>query len=142
MNWSTSQVAEVYRKRGSPNPIQQACDSSAPTSKYHARKKELDGHLFDSVREANVYRNLIVAQAAGAISGLELQPRFLLQEGFRTPDGKKQRRIEYVADFSYLDLATGRRRIIDVKGFKTAAYRLKAKLFMAKYHDIQFEEWK
>lgn len=110
------------------------------TSKYNARKVTLDGHRFDSQREARRYEELKALEAGGKISQLELQPRFELQAGFRYR-GEAVRKIEYVADFKYLDYERGGLVVEDVKGMRTDVYRLKKKLFLAKYgDDVIFEE--
>jgi hypothetical protein len=101
-------------------------------SKYKAKKTIIDGITFDSKSEANRYVDLKLLQRGGAIKNLSLQPRFMLQEGFVNIDtGKKERAIEYVADFMYDE---GDRIVVeDVKGFKTADYKIKRKLFIKKY---------
>lgn len=100
----------------------------------------LDGHRFDSQREAKRYEELKQREAAGKIAQLELQPRFELQPAFRYR-GEAVRKIEYVADFRYLDYERGGLVVEDVKGMKTEVYRLKRKLFLAKYGDgVIFEE--
>lgn len=66
-----------------------------------------------------------------------LQPRFLLQEGFRK-NGKAYRKIEYVADFMYEQ--DGKLIIEDVKGIKTDVYKLKQKLFEKRYQDLAIKE--
>ena len=110
------------------------------TSKYNAKKVTLDGHRFDSRREARRYEELKALEAAGKIAQLELQPRFELQAGFRYR-GEAVRKIEYVADFKYLDYERGGIVVEDVKGMRTDVYRLKRKLFLAKYGDsVIFEE--
>jgi len=46
----------------------------------------------------------------------------------------KDRKVgEYRADFRYVEARTGKLIIEDVKGVKTAVYRLKKKLFEALY---------
>lgn len=108
--------------------------------KYNASKVTLDGHRFDSRREARRYEELKQMEAAGKIAQLELQPRFELQPAFRYR-GEAVRKIEYVADFRYLDYERGGLVVEDVKGMKTDVYRLKRKLFLAKYGDgVIFEE--
>lgn len=110
------------------------------TSKYNASRVVIDGHRFDSQREARRYEELKALEAAGKISQLELQPRFELQAAFRYR-GKAIRKIEYVADFRYLDYERGGLVVEDVKGMKTDVYRLKKKLFLARYgDDVIFEE--
>lgn len=103
-------------------------------SKYKAKKTEIDGITFDSKAEAKRYQELKLLERAGQIKHLSLQPRFMLQEGFvNVHTGKKERMIEYVADFMYLE-----NNVIiveDVKGVKTADYKIKRKLFIHKYQD-------
>lgn len=110
------------------------------SGKYNASKVMIDGHRFDSQREAKRYEELKQREAAGKIAQLELQPRFELQPAFRYR-GEAVRKIEYVADFRYLDYERGGLVVEDVKGMKTDVYRLKRKLFLAKYGDgVIFEE--
>ena len=51
-------------------------------SKYNSRKVVVDGHKFDSEREAMRYRALKKMEQEGKIAQLELQPRFELQSEF------------------------------------------------------------
>lgn len=107
-------------------------------SKYHAKPTEVDGVVFDSMKEASHYADLKFLERAGVITDLELQPRFLIQEPFIC-DGKKERKIEYVADFRYK--RDGRVVVEDVKGKKTDVYKLKRKLFLYRYGDsVDFRE--
>ena len=103
-------------------------------SKYKAKKTVIDGITFDSKAEAKRYQELKLLERAGQIKHLSLQPRFTLQEGFvNVHTGKKERMIEYVADFMYLE-----NNVIiveDCKGFKTADYKIKRKLFIYQYQD-------
>lgn len=71
-------------------------------SKYNNKKTQIDMYVFDSAKEAKRYKELKYLEMAGEISNLELQPRFLLQESFRK-NGKTYRKIEYVADFKYIE---------------------------------------
>jgi hypothetical protein len=45
-------------------------------NKYHARKTELDGYIFDSKAEARRYSELKLLEVAGKISNLQLQPKY------------------------------------------------------------------
>lgn len=101
-------------------------------SKYNAKKKVVDGHTFDSKREAERYCELKLFVRAGEIRDLELQPRFLLQDKFVDKQGNKHRKIEYVADFLYID-KQGRNVVEDVKGVLTDVYKIKKKIFLKKY---------
>jgi hypothetical protein len=103
-------------------------------SKYKAKKTEIDGITFDSKAEAKRYQELKLLEKAGQIKHLSLQPRFTLQEGFvNSHTGKIERKIEYVADFMYLE--NGVIIVEDVKGMKTSDYKIKRKLFIHKYQD-------
>ena len=110
------------------------------THKYHARKTAVDGITFDSKKEATRYRELKALEHVGKIDRLELQPRFILMDGFRY-EGKAVRKIEYVADFLYRDLSTYELVVEDVKGVKTDVYKLKKKLFLKHYgNEYKFKE--
>ena len=62
-------------------------------SKYHNEKVVLDGITFDSKKEARYYANLLIQKKAGLVKEFELQPVFILQDSYRTKDGKKVREI-------------------------------------------------
>ena len=107
------------------------------SSKYHAEKADVDGIKFDSVAESERYASLKLLERAGVIQNLKLQPHFLLQDGF-IYQGHKERKIEYIADFQYE--RDGKMIVEDVKGMKTEVYKLKRKLFLYKYRDVEFRE--
>ena len=72
---------------------------------------------------------------AGEIEGLELQPKFIVHDKFTDNTGKKQRPIIYIADFQYME---GELSVVeDVKGYATKDFKIKAKLFMARYPEYQ-----
>jgi len=106
--------------------------------KYNAKPVEFEGFKFDSKKELKRYQELKMLEKAGKIKDLELQPVFLIQEGFYYR-GKAIRQITYRADFEYID-ENGNRVVEDVKGFKTDVYKLKKKLFLKKYPDVIFKE--
>lgn len=106
-------------------------------SKYNAKKITIDGHNFPSKREAERYCELKLFLRAKEIKNLELQPRFLLQDGFVDKAGNEHKKIEYVADFMYIDKC-GKTVVEDVKGVLTDVYKLKKKLFL-KIYDDQYE---
>jgi hypothetical protein len=98
--------------------------------KYGNRKvvRQIDGQevRFDSVAEARRYDELVLLYLAGRIDKPLIHKAYdLCVNGVRV--------CTYVSDFSYLDLVTGRWVVEDVKGKRTRAYRLKAKLFLALY---------
>ena len=66
-----------------PNIQKQAEEKLAPKkSKFSSVKTIIDGHAFDSKKEAKYYSELKIREKAGEIKELKLQPRFLLQNGF------------------------------------------------------------
>ncbi len=109
----------------------------ARRSKYNAKKKVVDGHLFHSTKEAERYCELKLFLKAGLIRNLVLQPRFLLQDEFFDKNGVKHKKIEYVADFLYID-KQGRNIVEDVKGVLTDVYKIKKKMFL-KIYDEKYE---
>lgn len=111
-------------------------------NKYHATKVEVAGKRFDSKAEARYYLKLLGMEQNGLIHDLQLQKRFVLQEGFTDNQGRKQRPIMYVADFVYTR-KDGQVEAVDVKSKITEAnqlYRLKRKMFLCRYPEIRFVE--
>ena len=126
-----------------------------PTSKYGAQKVEVNGILFDSRKEARVYENLLLLEKDGAIRDLKLQVPYELiptiygtktkithlktKDKVENVQFVRQRAVKYVADFVYYDIAEGRERVVDVKGFRTKEYELKKKMMLA-FLGIEVEE--
>lgn len=105
-------------------------------NKYNNKKTQIDMYVFDSVAESKRYKELAILEKAGKIKGLKLQPKFLLQEGFRK-NGKTYRKIEYIADFMYIE--NGKVIIEDVKGMETEVFKLKRKIFEHKYPEYELK---
>lgn len=84
--------------------------------------------------EMNRYLKLKMLEASGAISSLELQPKFLLIPKIE----KGGRAVYYKADFKYC--RNGKTIYEDVKGMQTEVYKLKKKLLLWQYPDICFYE--
>lgn len=105
--------------------------------KYGNTKLEVDGHVFDSLKEASYYGTLKYMEKAGEISHLVIQPRYELIPAF-TKNGKKYRKTEYVADFQYDK--DGEIIVVDTKGCRTDVYKLKRKMFEYRYPDLTIEE--
>lgn len=101
-------------------------------SKYRNTPTTVDGIRFDSKKEAYRYGTLKLLLAAGSIRDLEIHPPYPL-----VVNGVKVGR--YVADFRYTDVGTGKQVVEDVKGVRTAVYKLKKKL-VAALHGIDVVE--
>ena len=102
----------------------QAEEPAPKKAKYGNRKKEIDGIMFDSTKEANRYNVLKVRLKAGEIGLLEVHKEYILKA-----EGK--RICKYIADFVYVITATGERVVEDVKSEatrKAKVYRLKKKM--------------
>lgn len=103
-------------------------------NKFRNKKVQVDMYVFDSIAESRRYKELKLLERAGKIQNLELQPHFLLQESFKK-NGKTFRKIEYIADFKYIE--NGKTIVEDVKGIQTDVFKLKHKLFEKKYPDLE-----
>ena len=107
--------------------------------KYKNQKPVIDGITFDSQKEANYYCELKIQKRAGEVKDFELQPEFILQEEFRDKNGNWHHAIKYRADFKVI-YQDGREEIIDNKGHKTQVYRIKKKMLLKRYPNINFRE--
>lgn len=110
--------------------------------KYHNTKVIYKGIKFDSKKERDRYITLKQLEKAGIIKELELQPKFLLLDTIHYKD-KTYPKTYYKADFKYFDINMGKYIIEDVKSPITAkdkVYRLKIKMLLTKYPDIDFVE--
>lgn len=98
------------------------------------KERTVNGILFDSREEARFYKEIVLPGIeVGLIKHCKLQPHYELQ-----PATKELKKIEYVADFE-LTYATGQKKVIDIKGMPTEAAKLKRKMFMYRYPDVQLE---
>lgn len=103
------------------------------SNKYGAKPMVIDGIRFDSTLEAEYYVYLKALNKAGVIAKLELQVKCELLPAQKHPvTGKHIRAITYIADFrvTYPD---GSVEYLDTKGYEKPEFKLKAKLFIAKY---------
>lgn len=91
-------------------------------SKYRSNKVSVDGHTFDSQKEADFYCELKIKLQAKEINGFCLQPIFMLAPS-----------LKYKPDFIIFN-KDGSCEVIDVKGFKTKEYIAKKKVFEDKYN--------
>lgn len=107
-------------------------------NKYHNTKITVDGHTFDSKKEAKRYRELKYLENLRMITGLKLQEPFELISAQRRADGKTERGVTYKADFTYFD-SNGNFVVEDVKGVRTAEYKIKRKL-MLQVHGVTIKE--
>ena len=79
MRWS-EEDHEQYKKGKASGKMAKVVKSK---NKYNATKTTVDDIKFDSIGESRRYSELKLLERAGAISELELQPRFELQPSFK-----------------------------------------------------------
>jgi hypothetical protein len=124
-------------------------------NKYGNKKIVIDGEVFDSKREFYRYQDLIFLERCGAISNLRRQVVYELlpvQREKSTKVYKKGRKkgqpiegkviekaVTYIADFVYVDNATGKEVVEDSKGYHTKDYILKRKMLLY-FHGIKIRE--
>ena len=122
-------------------------------SKYGNRKTVVDGITFDSQKEAQRYRELLLLERAGKISYLDRQTKFTLIPAQREPSTEMYKRgrnkgkpkpgkllekeCSYIADFAYF--RNDKYVVEDTKGVRTEAYKIKRKLMLERY-GIQIKE--
>lgn len=108
-----------------------------PRFKVSAKEdRTVDGITFDSKGEMKRYLDLKLAVKAGLIRDLQLQFAFQVAIGGR-------HYCTYTADFSYIDVPTGRVIYEDVKSTgtaKDAAYKLRKKAAEL-YHGVKITEF-
>lgn len=121
---------------------------------YNVKTKTSDGTVFDSMKEARRWEQLLLLQKAGKITALQRQVSYELlpnqyetyerysKSGKRLKDGTKlvERKVDYVADFVYTD-EKGMLVVEDTKSkaTRTKDYIIKRKLLYA-VHGIKIKE--
>ena len=106
-------------------------------NKYKNKKTIVDGIKFDSEMESHYYVYLKQLKEIGEVVDFVLQPTYLLQEGFDL-NGKRIRPITYKADFKVI-YKDGHEEVIDVKGKLTEEFKIKRKMLLYRYRDINFK---
>lgn len=94
--------------------------------------------IFASAKEMNRWNELRIDQLGGHISNLQYQERFILKE--KTDNSGA---ITYISDFSYYDLKNRKWICEDVKSpmtRKLSTYRMKKKMFLDLFPNIEFKE--
>lgn len=106
-------------------------------AKYNNEKVEWKGEVFDSRKEYQRYRELLLLQKQGIIGQLRRQVKYLLIEANET-----ERKVEYWADFVFIWTDTGIEDVEDVKSDATrklSTYIIKRKLMLS-VHGIKIKE--
>lgn len=105
--------------------------------KFGSLKITVNGIQFDSIMESRYYIHLLMLLEDKKIKSFERQVTIELQPKFKDFSGKTILPIRYIADF-IITHNDGSKTVIDVKGVETPEFKLKKKMFMFKYPDVQF----
>jgi len=102
--------------------------------KYGNKKVVIDGIKFDSAKEGRRWQDLKMLYKVGKIRELDRQRVFILAPSV-VLHGRRKPALRYCADFVYIDDATGKTVVEDVKGVQTDVFRVKMHL-MKSVHGI------
>lgn len=106
--------------------------------KYHNKKVEYDGIKFDSTKEKDYYIILQSLLKCGFIKDLKRQEPYELIPTYKI-NNRTVRKMQYIADFTYITTKDNKLHVVDTKGYRTEVYKLKKKLFEYKYN-MEIEE--
>jgi len=110
---------------------------AAKRAKYGNSKTQVNGINFQSRHEADFYKKLLWRLKLGEIGLLELQKKYVLIEANET-----ERKVEYWADFVWMEAKTGETIVCDTKSEATrklSTYIIKRKLMLEKFGIKIFE---
>lgn len=104
-------------------------------NKYGAKKVVTPEGVFDSRKEHRRWCELRLLERAGKIRNLRRQVKYVLIPAQHEDQYKKllERECSYIADFTYIDVESGKEVVEDTKGVRTAEYKIKRKLMLFKY---------
>lgn len=101
------------------------------------------GH-FDSTTEFEYFKILLKLQESGEIKDLNRQEEFILMPSFKDSSSNTVRKMTYASDFTYVNVATNKKVIVDCKGSAFCIdEKFKVKFKLLKYiqkdeKDIQY----
>lgn len=107
-------------------------------TKYHNKKVFYGNILFDSKKECNYFYKLKLMENTGIIKELKRQVPFELIPTYKI-NNRTVRKMQYIADFTYITTNNNKLHIVDTKGYRTEVYKLKKKIFEYKYK-MEIEE--
>ena len=141
MSWTEADVIAHHKEHGFPPPQFEQQERQAKAHKYSAKAKTVFGVTFPSSWEAKCFETLVLMLNAGELKQIATQVEYELQPAFRHPEtGRLVRAIRYVADFFVL-AHDGYACVIESKGLELPAWRLKEKLFRAKWPNLPLVVW-
>lgn len=102
--------------------------------RQRSKKTSINGIAFDSITEAEYYRELLAYQESGLIKDIEAHPCFDLISPFSVR-GKRVQGMQYTPDFMYYDIEKNQTVVAEVKGYARPDYLMRRKLFLYFYGD-------
>ncbi len=139
IRWSPEQLAahESKLKTTAARKVVRALrtQSEEKPRKYRNKKCEFEGMSFDSQAELRRYHELRTMERAGLITALERQVVYILAPAVRI-QGRMRPPMKYIADYRYVEIASGKQIINDVKGKLDRAYIIKRHLMAAMGFEI------
>lgn len=108
--------------------------------KYRNEPCQVGAEKYRSKRERDRHQELLLLQRAGKITELRREVPFELAPKVKI-EGEDRARpaVKYIADFTYIEVPSGRRVVADAKGMQTTVYRLKKHLLKS-IHGIDLIE--
>jgi len=107
-------------------------------NKFNNKKTIYNGIKYDSKREAEKAMELDMLKNGGEVLDWTPHPRYLLIPRYLNKDGKVVRPCYYIPDF-WVKYKSGAEAVIDIKGFETPEFKLKAKMFNYRYREKNLE---
>lgn len=137
-NFQKKQLCATCHGIGRVNGGANLCGNCGGTgftrNKFNRTRVVIDGVTYDSKKEANKAVELNLLKKAGEIQDWIAHPQYVIAPRFRDEfTGKIVLPIKYFPDF-WVKYNDGHEEVIDIKGFPTPDFKLKAKLFRAKYN--------
>ena len=107
-------------------------------NKFNNTRTEYNGIKYDSKKEAAKAAELDLLKQGGEVLEWLPHPRYILQPRYRDKNGVVVRAIYYIPDF-WVKYSDGKEVVIDIKGFQTQEFKLKAKMWRYRYRETGME---
>ncbi len=135
---SEANLAE--ERRGTPGVPVPAMPAAPKSQKFGNRWCEVDGHKFQSEKEAAAYVKLKAIADQGVITDLRMQVPIVLQPEFEYCC-KRYQAIRYIPDFGWVEKGEQHYADVKSKATKTAVWRVKWRMALKLYPEFVWEVW-
>lgn len=107
-------------------------------NKFNNTKTVYNGIKYDSKREAAKAAELDMLKQGGEVLEWLPHPKYIILPRWRDKGGKVARASYYIPDF-WVKYSDGSEVVIDIKGFQTPEFKLKAKMWRYRYRETNLE---